>query len=266
VRDAQPLRFFDCNVRLGRSGVPPLGGSLDLPGLLEEMAYFDIADSLAISTYAKEYRAEAGNRRLLDEVGGTSAIHPCWVLFPAHPGVDRDERAQVADMLASGARAARLYPSPTRDFLDEGTLPRQYALHPAVVAPLLEVLSAHRVPLLLEMDQVRWEEIYDICAAYPRVPVIVTDMHYSHKRSLFAGFARYENLRAELSGYHVHRGIEEVCAEFGAHRLLFGTRLPVFTPASTIAMIRYAAITADDRRKIAGDNLRALLDGVIERP
>jgi hypothetical protein len=32
---------------------------------------------------------------------------------------------------------------------------------------------------------------------------------------------RFPNLHFELSGYHVHQGLEEVCNEFGAERVLF---------------------------------------------
>ncbi len=46
---------------------------------------------------------------------------------------------------------------------------------------------------------------------------------------------------------------------FGAERLLFGTRLPYFTPGSAIGMLSYAGISEAERTRIAGDNLRNLL-------
>ncbi|MHB1005048.1 MAG: amidohydrolase family protein [Chloroflexota bacterium] len=256
------LGFFDCNARLGPVPVPGVGGWVDRDQLLAEMEYFGIAETLVVSTYAKEHLADSGNERLMADTAGFPTLHPCWVLFPAYPGIDGPEEDRIDRMLARGVRAARLYPNPTNEILDESENPRQYVLHEAVVGPLLTALAARRVPLLLDLDQVRWEEVYDLCTRYPRLPIVLTAVHYSHKRSLFAGFARFPNLRAEISGYHVHLGLEEVCAEFGPERMLFGTRIPSFTPASAVAMVRYADVGPEAQRKIAGDNLRQLLGQV----
>jgi predicted TIM-barrel fold metal-dependent hydrolase len=142
---------------------------------------------------------------------------------------------------------------------------RHYPLAEVAAGAALASLEVCRIPLLLEMSQVSWEEIYAVCAGYPALPVVVLNMSYTHKRSLFAGLDRFANLRFELSGYHVHRGLEEVCHAFGAERVLFGTRLPIYTAGSAIAMVQYADISPHDRALIAGDNLRALLENVGSR-
>src|SRR5690606_29183441 len=157
------------------------------------------------------------------------------------------------------ARAARLYPNSTDDIVDESQYPRHYELIDIVVGPLMRALAARTIPLFIDITQIRRSEVLDLCAHSPERPVIVTNLHYTHKRNLFAGFAHYPNLHAEISGYHVHHGLEEVCAEFGPNRLIFGTRLPTFTPSSALAMVRYADLGPEEQRAIAGDNLRRLL-------
>ena len=72
-------------------------------------------------------------------------------------------------------------------------------------------------------------------------------------------FEKYAGFHIELSNYCGHRGIEELVRRFGAKRLLFGTRLPYFTPGSAIGMLGYADVSEAERKQIAGDNLRRLL-------
>src|SRR5215207_9531324 len=90
------LQFFDCNVRLGRLSVPGFTGWLDVAGLLSEMAYYGIAESLVVSTYGKEHHAGMANVLLTEQTNGYSTLWPCFVVSPAHPGVDPLEEEQVA--------------------------------------------------------------------------------------------------------------------------------------------------------------------------
>ena len=73
-------------------------------------------------------------------------------------------------------------------------------------------------------------------------------------------FEKYKGLRIEAATYQVNFGIEEICRRFGAHRLLFGTGLPFTEAGPSIAQITYADVSDDDKRRIAGDNLRELLE------
>ena len=50
--------------------------------------------------------------------------------------------------------------------------------------------------------------------------------------------------------------------EFGAERLLFGSFLPVSDPLVPIGMVLDADLSEEEKRLIAGDNLRRLLEGV----
>ena len=67
-----------------------------------------------------------------------------------------------------------------------------------------------------------------------------------------------------------HRGIvlrflgwiEAFCRRFGAGRLLFGTGIPFWVPASVVSAVSYARISWDEKALIAGDNLRGLLGEV----
>ena len=74
--------------------------------------------------------------------------------------------------------------------------------------------------------------------------------------------ARYKNLSIDISAYWMYRGIESICKNFGANRILFGTGLPFYNPGLSLAMLSYSNIGARDKGLIAGDNLRRLIAGV----
>ena len=88
----------------------------------------------------------------------------------------------------------------------------------------------------------------------------MTNVSYTHKRSLFGLLDACPNLYCDTSCFHAYRGLEEVCASFGAERMLFGTRLPYYNALAAKALVLYADLDGADRAAIAGGNLRRLLD------
>jgi predicted TIM-barrel fold metal-dependent hydrolase len=81
-------------------------------------------------------------------------------------------------------------------------------------------------------------------------------------RNLFPLLALFENLHIDISYYQVNDGIEVICEKFGAHHLLFGTGLPVFSPAAPISMLMYSRISMKEKKMIGCENLRKLLGSV----
>jgi len=65
----------------------------------------------------------------------------------------------------------------------------------------------------------------------------------------------------ETSMYVGHRQLEEFGRTFGAERLLFGTNLPYYTPGAALAVLAYARLSEAERARVAGGNLKLLLEG-----
>jgi predicted TIM-barrel fold metal-dependent hydrolase len=53
--------------------------------------------------------------------------------------------------------------------------------------------------------------------------------------------------------------VEAFVEQFGPERMLFGSRLPLYTPGSALAVLASARISDDARCAIAGGNVRRLL-------
>ena len=88
---------------------------------------------------------------------------------------------------------------------------------------------------------------------------MLTGVPFRFSRQVYALLAETSNVYIETSAFQLHGGIEDVCARFGARRLLFGSAAPHFDPAPSVMAIRYAGISQEEKTMIAGGTLRALL-------
>jgi len=256
------ISFFDCNATIGRAAAPILGSYLEADALLGEMDDFGIDQALINHVYAQEVDYRVGN----EEVARASAdsggrLAGAGVLAPSLElrGSNGEALSYVDELIDQGFRAFRLDPNPTHHIMDASVYGRQYAIAEETVGAVLDALSVRRAPLFLELAQVTWPEVYATCRDHADLPVVLLNVTYPHKRSLFAGLDRYPNLYCDTSSYHAFRGIEEITELFGSSRLLFGTRLPVYNALAAIGNVMYAAVSEPAREAIAGGNLRLLL-------
>lgn len=255
---SERISFFDCNATIGNPAAPVFGKTLSGPEqLLTEMSSFGIDEALVVDVIAKELDYREGNDKILSVLADHPQLWPVATTLPEF--ALEDDVEYLAGVLDRGCRAARIHPNALHEIKTEYTFGRMFPFHPDAVGPVCELLESRRVPLFVEQDQVHWDEVYEICRLFPELPLVVLNVTYRHKRSVFAGMKKYPNLHIDTSCYWVYRGVEEMCRVFGAERLLFGTRLPVFNALSSVAMVMYARISDEERRLIAGDNLRRLL-------
>ncbi|MFH1920914.1 MAG: amidohydrolase family protein [Planctomycetota bacterium] len=253
ISSVKDLQLFDSNCMLGRIIAPKPGFPLSVGELLEVMDEFGIAEALVYHAMSKEYHPADGNQVLLDEIAQAGRLHAMWVVMPSHTAEFPEEREMVERMVGQGIRAARVFPHADS---------HNFSLSHWVSGKLLEELESKRVPLFLDQEQIGWDTVHDLCERYCRLPLVLTNVGYRVNRLLYPLLEKFENLYVELSSYCGHRAIEAIVERFGAQRLLFGTRLPYFTPGAAIGMLCYAEISPSDRKRIAGDNLRELLGRV----
>jgi predicted TIM-barrel fold metal-dependent hydrolase len=140
-------------------------------------------------------------------------------------------------------------------------LEHEYTISPWNAGALFKFLEHGRIPLLLGLDQVSWDGLHDILTRYPGLIVIMTGLHYAIDRNMYPLLREFPQLYLETSGIMAHRGIEDICARFGAQRLVFGSGMPVFSGGSAVSLVLYAAISAAEKAMIANGNLQRLLGG-----
>lgn len=250
--------LFDANVLLGPLRRQPPGAPEDVPALLATMDAYGLERALVTHTYAKWHHPTLGNDRLGEEIAGQDRLFPCWVVLPAATREVPPEAEQVSRLLSAGARAARLCPAAHR-----------LSLEPWVVDRLLGALAERRVPLLLDLDTGHWSDAradrhrfaWWACRTFPDLPLVLLREPGTEFRTLFPLLDGCPNLIVETSYMQGHDGIALLAERWGAHRLVFGTGLPVWDPALPITGLSYAGLSAEDRATVGGGALRALMEG-----
>lgn len=248
------IKFFDCNCCFGRRSVIDPGSFYKAEDLKKRMEYYGIARALVYHSLAREYSPLAGNSMLMDEIKKYPEFYPVWVIMHHHTNEFYKPEELKEKLKANNVRAVRMFP---------GIHEQAYSTEKWNCGELFSMLESCKIPLFIGYNQVGLNDIARICTDYPGLPVILTDLAYSADRNLYGLLGSFSNLKIELSGYKVHNGVEEICARFGAERIVFGSMMPVFSGASAVCVINYARISEKEKQMIAHENIKKLLEGVV---
>jgi predicted TIM-barrel fold metal-dependent hydrolase len=257
----EDLRFFDAHCYVGRYKTFRAGSFYTTEDLLAQMSYYGITEALVTHAVSREHHPIDGNAMVVDEVKRSPSLHASWAFLPTAAKEMPPPAELVSQMISQGVRAAKLF---------HGAY--TFELSDWCIGEVLEALEAHRVPTFIDpdkeldtwdSDKFDWESVDSLCRLHPGLPVVLQEARFrSANRVLYKLLDKHPNLHLELSGYWAHHAVEFITREFGARRLLFGTRMPVRDPACAIGQVAYADISEENRKLIAGDNLRHLLAGV----
>lgn len=232
--------LWDINVRVGPSGIHGEVAFETPSALLEEMDRYFIRTAVAAHQTGVEYDAEMGNR-LLSEINSPRLI-PAWTALPNRESLDTLMRRQP--------KAVRLTP---------GTWNHNFPLTRWGAGDLLELLQSHQVLTLVAREDLPWNTLVELLENFARLPLVLLDVGYRSDRYLFPLLERFPSLHFDSATYLAHRQLESFVERFGSERVLFGSRLPFFTPASSLAVLATSRISDSARTAIAGGNLRRLL-------
>lgn len=257
MKTAKPIFYFDANVMLGKPLVPPRGGFLDMDQLTENGQKYNISNYLAFSATAMDNDPEMGNNEILKLAEGSSGVFPCWVVLPHHTGEFYTPKILIDKMKRQGIKAVRI-------FLDAYRM--EWSL--LFFEQLFCQFNLHKVPVFLELglnpSPCFWDNLRRACDQFKDMPVILSGSRLTnYPRKVFPLFEKCKNLFMETAGFQVFRGIEYVCRNYGAQRLIFSTRMPCFNPFPAVAAVNYAKISEPEKRLVANGNLTCLLEGAV---
>ncbi|MBN1352690.1 amidohydrolase family protein [candidate division KSB1 bacterium] len=242
------LTFFDCNCLLGRHIDHVATDPYTKRELLEDMAYFGISDCLVIHARSKDNDPLLGNQTVLDECRDEPHLYPVWVLLPPATGEMESPEILAENIGEKNIRAAALYPKL-----------HSFSIADWTCGSLLDMLSAKAIPLLIDISQISWDEINQLCAEYPELSVILTSASYRSLRYLAPLWEKTQNLYVDTSWLTISDGFEWVVKNYGPKRLVFGTRYPIFMPGGAITALTYANLENHVKGMIASENLKELL-------
>ena len=246
----EPIELFDCDALIGRPKVPLPRLEPSVDELCDEMQRLGVGRALVRHRACAEAGHETGNRLVLDETAARDGLMPVWMLAPDTLYETAPLEAVVDRMLKKGACAAWLKPSV-----------HGYVFEPWCCGHLLGALSDRRVPVLLEWEDATGRQVHEVLTAFPDLPlVLLQPPREGRHRILYPLMEKHPSLHVVVTPtYSVYRGIEELCAEFGAERLLFGSGYPAFEGGAALCMLTYAEIGHEQRRAVAAGNIERLL-------
>ena len=259
IDESNRIKFFDANCMIGRYNRFRLGSFYTRDRLLQEIEYYGISEALIFHAVSMENSPKLGNELTLKECHDNPSFHPVWALLPSATDETTSPKTMVKEMQRFNVRVARLFPLQYHFELDDWCL-----------GEVLEELSRHRIPVIIDYfdsflphaDRTNWRAVVNLCLRHPDLPVIVTEFRFRTNRRLYQALGKCENLLIELSALWLFRAVESICRKFGAQRLLFGTRLPIRDPSCALGMVNYAMISEEEKKLVAGGNLRRLMEGV----
>lgn len=251
------LQLFDSGIMLGRAKLDK-GGSFDtVKELREAMDRYGIGSALVYGAMAKDSWPREGNRLLMEMIRGEERLYPAWVGLPGHTGEFPEGETLKKQASENRVCALRLFP-----------YHHTYLTSDFCCGELFRAMNEMHMPVFLDYgvehwsEPMPWDEIHRLCKAWPDIPFVLARVGCGSNRILFPLLAECPNFHFEISYFDTNLGLETVAERFGAGRMLFGTGMPVYNPACPIAMLYYADISDEDKKKIAGENLQQLIGGI----
>lgn len=256
-KEMRELQFVDSNCMLGQWKHHSGGCLYDAGQLLEYLDRHGINRALTFGAFAAYGDIRTGNDRLLEHIKGYDRLMPCAAAMPHHTNECPPPGEFCAFLARHDIRAVRVFPRL-----------HGVSLYSWIWGDLFAELEVRRIPLFIDFsvkhwtEEIDWGNVHGICEAFPRLPVILVRMGIQADRYVYPLFGKFENLYMETSYYMVNNGMEHVVRNFGAHRLLFGSGMPVCNPRGAVWMLRLSGIGQEEQAMIAGGNLMNLLRGV----
>ena len=246
--ESNTLNFFDCNCMIGKRSDRREGEPWSLDSLLQDMAYFGIAEALVSNATSKDFDPITGNKELIQTISGYTNLHPIWTITPPLIGEIQSPKQFVQESENDGVIGFTAFP-----------LLHNFSMMDWCIGELLIEIQNVGTPLLLPLSETNWNEVHSICTSYPNLPVIIQTVNYRQLRFLLPLWKKHRNLYVDISWFSIVDIIPFLMKHNLMDRLLFGTNYPIYTPGAAVTMVTYSCDNYEIKKKIAGDNLRTVL-------
>ena len=235
---------FDANVGVGHRHDRPSPFS-EANELLEEMQRHGVDRAVIYHVQGEAISAIRGNEALPGWAGDAFSLQ--WVAGPGDDSLRQLKGFHATERVVS----VRLH-SP-----EGGRVPFVDWLY----GPLLDWLSAERIPLWVSLADGSTTEIANTLQRFPDLTVVLLGAHYVHSTMISPMLRRLPKTFLELSRFENLAGVETLVAEMGAERLLYGSYFPRYAMGPMLFYLHHLNIDDSDLAAICAGNLERLLGG-----
>ncbi|HWL52671.1 MAG TPA: amidohydrolase family protein [Chthoniobacteraceae bacterium] len=247
----EPPLYFDAWTEIGPRARKHREESWSLEHLRSEMEQCSISGALVADTQTVHYDPLFANLRLSRLLEGDPRLYACWNLLPPGTGEFPEPEPLAGLLREHDVRAVAIHPrSNSWDFLSP--------LH----QPFFERLAREGRPVFLARSEIGgYDELERFLRACPGLPVVLTGAVWSEQRFVLPLLRAFSHLHLTFERFQVHCGLERLVADGLEDQLLYGSQAPLRSMGAHRAYVDYADIPESARKKIAGGNLRRLLNG-----
>jgi len=257
------MEFLDCNLNYGpQLATEDLKCCADIEGLTGEMKRAGISGGLVLKTIneaalantslAEDIKRIKDFKDFKDSFMGKDGLKGVWQILPSCTGETPAPDVLPKVMKENHFAAITVNPKGHR------YLPRKN-----VIGDYLEMAAERKIPVLLNTSRgLSIEQADDIMQDFPDMTAILTfDNCWPSDRIVRPFLDAYPNLRVDMTYMLTDCGLPDMLKKYTAERILFGSGFPVSYMGAHMLVIKHAEIGEEDKRKIAGDNLKKLLEG-----
>ena len=243
------LEFLDCNLNYGpQKAGENLHCCADIKELTENMKRAGISGGLVIKTIDE---AVLANSSLAADIKDKNMLKGVWQILPSCTAEITLPHELPKSMKQNNIGAITVNPKAHR------YIPRKF-----VIGDYLEMAQERKIPVLLNTVRgISLEQIDDIMRDFPDLTVILTyDNCWGNDRLLRPFLDAYPNLCLDMTYIQTDCGLSDMLKRYTAERILFGSGFPVSYMGSHILVIKHAEISNEAKIKIAGANLKKMLE------
>jgi uncharacterized protein len=244
--------IIDSNVGLGRFANGFGGEYSETDKSVGKLKAAGITGAIVYSVLSRETDEEEGNRIVLEECKKHPELIPSYVISPVGTDID----SVIGIMERNNITIARLFP-----------VSGHFSVNPSIIGPIVEKLQNANKVLFIDFEPLHWSSrnvdydgIYQLCKAYPRIPVVLVG-------STITGAVNYPNLMAKCSNLYLEigeiiqpQGMNELVRNGYEKRLIFGSGFPVLDPGPVLNMLAYSGLSQKEIHNICSGNLLRLLN------
>jgi len=253
------LKFIDSNCMLG----PWHFGKLCIESeneLIMEMDRLGIEKALLLDSRSWFWDPTEGNKLLAQQLKNRDRLIPVMALTPLIDEEFGGEEKVREFICTHRVGAVKLFPNDHGFMLDHWN-----------ADVLFSMLNDMKMPAIIECSPLEGvidtylPGIYSLACAYPDTPIIMAAMRLQSLRLLYPLLKKCPNIFTDTAMLFAFRGIEDIVENFGAERIVMGTRMPFLNGGRTVGRVIYAGIRDSDREKIAYANLQQILENIKYR-
>jgi len=261
--------IFDayCSIGKWKEPVNPDFYGHDVESLLEEMDHKAVTDALVHHSISRLSHPVDGNKQLARTIELQPRLHLCWALLSKASREYNDFEAYIDEAVRQGVRCFVVFPRWQANPFGHDTSLREF-----VRAGTFHLLEERRLPVFLDFatrpagtqDDTDWEALRFLLERHPLLPVIVCECRLRGGSRLLPGVMDdHPNLHIETSGLWNYMALEQIAWEWGAERLIYGSRSPWRSVGLALGMVTMARLTSKQKACILGGNIKRLLEAAL---